>query len=273
METIGVAVSTTGHEHRMGFLETCVRAWLDIEVPPIVTVDGDQADVDRVGALVGGMVPVYRVGQPERGSGRRLGVAANKNTGIELLMEKDANHIFLCDDDTWPKNRTALNYHMSLGTKPHSMVNWGRHRAGAVDAEWKWPRGVLLYAHQKVIEQAGGMIEAFGLGGHEHVEWSRRIHQMGLTTTDFPAPPYMKFDNGLGAHRFWHAEDMPRFDRRRIEPLGDLRQRRRNITSVERPGDYWENAEQIMRKMDGAPEFVPFRANENGRESATMYRS
>lgn len=273
---IGVAISTTGDKHRMRFLETSVVHWLRLlpaDSRVFVTVDGDEEAVARVvralWTVVGGLehkssLAVYRVGQRLDGMSDegRLGVAVNKNTGLELLMDAGRDEMFLCDDDTWPLSMEALRLHVNLG--PHSMVCWGGHRWNG--KQWTWPRGSLLYVEEHVVEKVGGLVEAFGPGGHEHVEWSRRIHQHGFGTSEFPAPRAYSEMRGMGARRYWHAEDMPRPG----EPLGNTRRRKMGLTSVRRKDGDWEKIEKIMAEQDGNTAFVPFRATENGRTSATL---
>lgn len=277
---MGVAISTTGDEHRLGFLETAVAAWR--EVLPlgsvlIVTVDGPEEAAARAyeafdRTKYGGCV---RVGQGRPMRDGRQGVAVNKNTGIEFLMDANVEHLFLCDDDTWPLNIQALTKHTELVDRgiAHSMVCWGGHRLTASRmgyATWSWPRGVLLYAQRGVIEGVGGMIEEFGPGGHEHVEWSRRIHQAGLTPAEFCSPAVYAEMGPTGratrASIFWNCEDM----RKPREPFGGTRLRRNKITSVRRTPEDWPQIEQIMAERDGDTSFVPFRAHENGRASATL---
>lgn len=275
---VGVAISTTGDEHRFDLLRRCVVGWhvnLPCEASLFVTVDGDDAAVARVALAVkewtGG---VYQVGHNLNTVGTplviprdgRLGVAVNKNTGLELLMNVGVEHLFLSDDDAWPINPFAADCHTN-GYEPHSMVNWGGHRLK--QDVWDWPRGAVLYARRDVVLRVGGMVEAFGPGGHEHVEWSRRIHQHGLTPALYPSPLVYSDQGGLGARQFWHAEDMPRPGERRA----NLVSRRRGLTSVRRqPGD-WAHIEKILAEMDGKTDFVPYAANENGRASATLYEN
>lgn len=280
---MGVAISTTGDEHRMKFLETSVWHWrraLPLGSVIVVTVDGSQDDavrtltvVDRPDSYVGGNT--YRVGQPTEPQpdmirDGRLGVAVNKNTGLELLMDAGVEHLFLCDDDTWPLYAQSLTKHTDLAeTLPHSMACWGNHRLSGVTrqaATWTWPRGVMLYAHHTVVETVGGMDERFGPGGHEHVEWSNRIHNAGLTPAPYCSPPSYGTRNGTGVRALWHAEDMVRPG----EKLGDHRLRRRNLTSVRRTDDDWVHIDKIMSEREGSSDFVPFRAHENGRASATL---
>jgi hypothetical protein len=279
---IGVAISTTGDEHRLGFLETCVRAWADALLGSylFVTVDGDEDAADRVYEHLGGRYPVLRVGQPNEvwflrhplGMREgRLGVATNKNTGIEMLMLAGCDELFLSDDDTWPLGREALDIHRD-SSLAHSMVCWGRHRVSAIHddySEWSWPRGSMLYVRRPVVEAVGGMDERFGPGGHEHVEWSRRIHQAGLTPVGFPSPRVYTTENSLAARAFWNCEDM----QKRGEPLGTVRVRRRKITSVRRAPDDWEHINKIMEELNGDTTFVPYDAAANSRESATLWTS
>lgn len=288
--TIGVAISTTGDEHRLGFLETAVAAWREhllLGSVIVVTVDGSEDDTERVREVVDRAGPkghiggtTWRVGQVGPGipsrfpmyRDGRMGVAVNKNTGIELLMEAGVSDLFLCDDDTWPIFPTAISKHVEMN-EPHSMVCWGASRltsAGPHYASWSWPRGSLLYVERSVISEVGGMIEAFGPGGHEHVEWSRRIYQAGLTPAPFISPRVYAETSPLGrgtrASMFWHCEDM----RRRGETVGDHRLRRKRLTSVRRRPEDWEHIETIMAEKDGDTSFVPFMAHENGRASATL---
>lgn len=278
---VGVAISTTGDEHRLGFLETTVAAWREhapLGSVMVVTVDGDEDATARVREVVDAAGPrghvggnTVRVGQPlddrEVRDGR-LGVATNKNTGIEYLMDAGVQHLFLCDDDTRPLSREAWRTHTDW-RYPHSMVCWGRGRRLPTStdyAKWSWPRGVLLYARREVIEAVGGMDERFGPGGHEHVEWSRRIHQAGLTPTPFLSPLVYGGQGARGAAALWSCEDMPKPG----EWTAAVSRRREKITSVRRrPGD-WEKIEKLMGERDGNTAFVPFRASENQRASATL---
>lgn len=274
-----MAISTTGQMHRLAFLETAARGWWNALVPLglpttiFVTVDGSEDETEQVFERVCGFAQVLRVGQPRFAVGPysgRLGVAANKNTGIEALWDAGVEHLFLSDDDAYPRRTLALEPHTRSGAPAHSMVNWGGHRLDfnrQGQPVWKWPRGSVLYMHRPAIHVVGGMIEEFGQGGHEHVEYSRRIHQMGLTNAPFPAPVYMSRHRGMGARAQWACEDMPKVG----EPLPNVKHRRRKITSVKRPEGYWENAERIMSEMDGKPRYVNFRAGSNGRSPATMY--
>lgn len=276
---IGVAISTTGDEHRLGFLETCVREWqknLPEDAPIFVTVDGDEDRFRRVGELVNHRATVLQVGRVLGGGTSRmregrLGVAVNKNTGIEALMNDDVEHLFLSDDDTWPKFAQSITKHIDFGYA-HSMVCWGKSRLSAsrsAYSEWSWPRGCMLYVHRSVVETVGGMVEEFGPGGHEHVEWSKRIHNRRFTPVPFIAPLSYGTRHGMGAAALWHAEDM----RKPGEPSGTHGSRRRQITSVRKQEGDWRQINEVMARMEGSTAFVPYSAHENGRLSATLYHN
>ena len=281
---VGVAISTTGDEHRLGFLETTVRAWrglLPLGSFIAVTVDGDEAALARAQGVVDREDPsgraggyVVRVGQPNGSHHEvragRLGVAVNKNTGIEALMDVGCTHLFLCDDDARPKDKRAITLHTDF-TLPHSMVCWGKHRLDGLAltgldryARWSWPRGVMLYARSYVIDRVGGMDENFGPGGHEHVEWSQRIHNAGCTPAAFASPVAYAADSGL--RQLWDCEDM-----RKPQEQGPQWQERkaRNTTVRREPGD-WTKIDALMLAREGSSDFVPYRAHENGRLSATL---
>lgn len=277
--TVGVAISTTGQAHRLEFLETSVRAWrASFDGPLFVTVDGSEYDAEAVASLVGDLAQVWQCGRPvDRASDSRQGVAINKNTGLELLMDARVDRLFLSDDDAWPLHRRSLDEHIALDEIydiPHSSVCWGHHRAAAhkgTYASWTWPRGSVLYVSAPALMFVGGMVEAFGVGGHEHVEWSRRFRLMGLTPDDYCTPQFY-LDAGpdgraaMGARHIWYCEDMPLPG----EALGSLVSRRRRLTSVQRTAKDTAKQELIMADMEANPRFVPWAAHLNGRRAATM---
>lgn len=263
----------------MRFLETCIQSWrrlLPLGSVLAVTVDGSEEDAARAHEVLregpNAFGVTLRVGQGRETRDGRQGVAVNKNTGIEVLMDQGVEHLFLCDDDTWPIHLMALRKHVEMN-EPHSMVCWGANRLNSAlphYASWNWPRGVLLYTERSVIEEVGGMIEAFGPGGHEHVEWSRRIFQAGLTPVPFLSPRVYAENGVLGratrASSFWNCEDM----RKPRESFAAHRLRRNHLTSVRRTPEDWPGIEKIMAERDGDTSFVPYSAHENGRASATL---
>ena len=273
----GVAISTTGEEHRMGFLETSVVGWsaaLPAGSPVFVTVDGTADTAARVAeVLAGTSAQVNRIGQPhdkDRVRDGRVGVAANKNTGLELLMAAGVLDLFLSDDDTTPRNPDALKLHQNLSS-PHSMVCWGKSRMDTTHkgetAAWTWPRGVMLYQHRVIVDSVGGMVEDFGPGGHEHAEWSMRIHNGGWTPANFPSPLEYWRKGGMGAEDYWLPQDM----RRRGESLPAHQKRKQALTTVRRRKGDWTKIGALMESLEGSTQFFPYQACENGREPSTLF--
>lgn len=186
----------------------------------------------------------------------RRGVAWNKNQGIGRLMDSaSVDHLFLADDDMYPLSREAWERYVA-DPEPHLMLCWGRlrylgitdHGDGARYSLWKWPRGVLLYARRDVIEAVGGMREEFGTGGHEHVEWSRRIHQAGLTR-------HMFADLAQNPREHFYAEDMPRPGERAHE----FQLRKRRHSTIRRTAADKRRIVELWKALDGSTDYVDYR--------------
>ena len=130
------------------------------------------------------------------------GIAKAKNKCLELSEGYD--HVFLVDDDVYPKVQgwekpyieSGLN-HMALTFEKNSK---GSYYSPSVRKEGTWngyntykaPNGCFLYLSRKAIDTAGGMRPEFGIWGFEHVEYSQRIHLLGLTPH-----PYIDIPNSL----------------------------------------------------------------------------
>lgn len=292
MSRRAVAISTTGHPHRMRFLETCVRNWsmaLGSGDSLFVTVDGSAEDTRRALDTVRRHTEsVFQVGQPEMPTGgrrngktyaaeritglKRMGVAVNKNTGLELMMDnapRGTDHLFLSDDDTWPLYAKSLDKHVDLPYS-HSMVCWGRKRldgVGQTFAAWTWPRGVMLYQHRTVVNAVGGMDERFGAGGHEHAEYSQRIYNAtGFTPAPFISPTSYATRNATGASALWHCEDMPKPG----ESSVSFASRKQALTTIVRGERDWPRIHAVMAERHGSSDFVDFRSAGNGRAWATL---
>ena len=172
--TIGVAISTHQRPHT---LARALTAWA-ATIPHLLVVTHDED------------------GQ---------GVAATKNRGIAALMDAGIEHLLLADDDIWPITPNPWRPYVT-DPEPHLMHCWGRSRLLTDDGHyttWTHPRGVLLYAHRSVIDRVGGMRTEYGRWGGEHVEWSRRIHNAGLTRHRYA-------DLTAARTGTWHCEDYTR---------------------------------------------------------------
>lgn len=219
---IGVAVSTF---RRPAMLAKALDAWQQhLPSGAVLVVNEDDADDPK-------------------------GVAANKNAGIASLMGAGVDHLFLVDDDTWPKASDWWRPYVDDDV-PHLMFCWGRKRritANAHYTTWSHPRGVMLYAERSVVDRVGGMRVEFGRWGSEHVEWSNRIHNAGFTPVPFVD---LTVSPGL-----WHAEDMGRPG----ESGAHLARRRLRHTSIDRSDrSSWSMRSDLLERFAGSSEFVPY---------------
>ena len=112
----------------------------------------------------------------------RAGIPASKNKCLELAKY---DHIFLFDDDTYPVcDGWYLPYinsgknHLCYSFLPYFKAKNGfkYHTLG---------NGCMLYVTRKCIDTIGGFDWNYGLGKYEHVDFSRRIHNAGLTESVF----------------------------------------------------------------------------------------
>jgi hypothetical protein len=171
---IGVAITT---RNRPEILATALEQWrVFLPAGAILLVVDDASDQP---------VPDADHRFPER-----VGIARAKNRCLELLHAAGVEHMFLTDDDTYPlagdwwkpyvdSPEPHLMHIFANDAGPALVANDGRHIA------WTDPRGCFLYAHRSILDTVGGMDPVYGFWGHEHVDWSTRIHNAGLTSWRF----------------------------------------------------------------------------------------
>lgn len=128
------------------------------------------------------------------------GIAVAKNKCLELMG--DADYYFLFDDDVYPKVtnwhleyiNTGLNHLCFSFDKFSNGGTNGRRKTGQ-DGNiiyWHEPCGLMLFLTRKCLETVGGFDPAYGKWGYEHVGYSMRIHNAGLTPK-----PFMDIKNSL----------------------------------------------------------------------------
>lgn len=170
---IGVAVTT---RNRPEVLAQALEAWGKYlpDGAELVIVD-DASDEPAKGAT-------YRFEQ-------NVGVARAKNKCMELLADRGVEHLFLFDDDAWPITADWWKPYVA-SPEPHLMFAWGDiHYQVDGLIGYQWPKGCMLYAERRVLDRVGGMDPVFGLWGCEHMSWSDRIHNAGLTTCRYQDVP------------------------------------------------------------------------------------
>lgn len=187
MESIAVCITTRNRPEV--FLKS-FKKWYEFKPKNcVVFVVDDASDID----LIYGYTHRFETQQ---------GIAKAKNKCLELA--KDFDHIFLVDDDVYPKvhgwekpyiesgvNHLCLTFDInSSGYYYSPSIRFKSEYNGLYS--YTAPNGCFLYLTRKAIDTAGGMRPEFGIWGHEHVEYSQRIHLLGLTPH-----PFMDVPNSL----------------------------------------------------------------------------
>ena len=135
------------------------------------------------------------------------GIATSKNKCLELLQ--DCKHIFLFDDDCWPKHKDWYKPYIE-SREPHLMyiyqdlINAKLNDSRKVYEDdkvvaWSHPRGCMLYVDNVVLDVAGGMDTRYKRWGYEHVDYSNRIFNLGLTR--------FRFQDVIGSNKLIHSMD------------------------------------------------------------------
>ena len=95
----------------------------------------------------------------------------------------------------------------------------------------------MIYLKNKCLKVAGGMRPEFGLWGFEHVEYSQRIHELGLTPK-----PFMDVKNSLD---FFDVLDW----RFAVDSSLSINERRES----------GKHNLKVWEQLGGKPEFVPYK--------------
>lgn len=161
--------------------------------------------------------------QPKKLSGveyhyfkENVGIPRAKNKCLELAAAWGATHIFLFDDDIYPiVDGWADGY--VLSPEAHFQYCWNDIKPGdhgnahyySVGKRlyeddhmfsFSHPRGQMLYIDAaKVLPRIGGFDPIYGKGMVEHVDWSWRIHNAGLST--------FKNQDIVGSEHFFYSID------------------------------------------------------------------
>ena len=175
------------------------------------------------------------------------GIAMSKNRCIAELVDAGAEHLFLVDNDVYPVTddwyvpyvespEPHLSYQWIAGYNWREIYRDGEHFALA------FPRGVMLYLDRRVIDIVGGMDPAYGAHGGEHVEYSHRIHEAGLTRWDYA--------DVVGSEHIWHSHDRETGNREgSTYPLTERR------AMCDANGKLWNKTR---------PVFMPYREGDGG---------
>lgn len=128
------------------------------------------------------------------------GVAKAKNKCLELL--ENCDHIFLADDDIHPKVENWWLPYITSG-QDHLTFTFSSLKSGFFNGnkllntengicEYSNPCGCMMYLTKKCLDTIGGFDTDFGRYGYEHLEYSRRAFNAGLTHA-----PFIDIENSL----------------------------------------------------------------------------
>ena len=231
MEKIAICITT---RNRPNLLKESLVNWLEFKpTNSDVYVVDDASDIDH--RMWG-----YRFETQQ-------GIAKAKNKCIELAEGYD--YVFLCDDDVYPKVQGWEKHYIESGLNHMALTfeknHKGVHYSPSVRKNGEWegyptydaPNGCMLFLTNKAIETAGGMRPEFWIWGFEHVEYSQRIHLLGLTPH-----PYIDVPNSL---ELFH--------------VCDFYQEVKSSIPIHVKRESGQHNLKVWKKLGGKAEFVPYK--------------
>lgn len=242
-----VAIGITTRNRRDVLMQTLKN--LDAVTPeawPVFIVD-DAGDGPRTDITTGGRI------QGVRHSVVQMGIPAAKNECLAMCMDSGADHFFLLDDDCYPAvenwwkpyvfgNEPHYNYIFTHWTNGSPVGDCEEFYNNGRDRAFTQARGCAMYLRRNVVDEVGGFNPIFGMGMNEHLEYSQRICNAGLTTF-----PYMDV---CGADELWHSLD-------RAQTVT------RTLPSAQR-ADLLKRNDIILENLSGSIDFVEYRTEQYG---------
>lgn len=171
------------------------------------------------------------------------GIPVAKNKCLELLMKTKADHFFLFDDDTFPISEKWWVPYINSGVK-HLNFTFATEPYYITDKGIKlhyYPNGCMMYIHRSCVDVAGGFDINYGLGKYEHVDFTRRVYNIGLTEHPFA--------DVVGSDRLLYCLDK---DKAVTRTLDESTQK----YLLEKNRNYFVNQEKSIK-------FVPYENNDN----------
>jgi hypothetical protein len=155
------------------------------------TFEGDHWVVAADGGVAHDWCERYavRYGFEVIGSGKRLGVAGNKNRILSYFLQSHHDHLFLFEDDCYPIKRGWEDLYFEahrlsgsgcllfLPVGMYGKVVWSQPARKVHGLERDG--GMLLSLTRRAVEVCGGLHPAFRIYGGEHSEYARRLVRNG----------------------------------------------------------------------------------------------
>ena len=184
MESIGIAISTYNRPHVLDLSLSYLKKYSLKNNKIIVCDDGSETKDQNKDVCEKHDIEYYYHDN--------LGIAKTKNKCLQKI--DSYNHIFLLDDDVFPKKEgwEEIYINAAKSTNNHHFLFMYKNETGRdhhmkisdLDnnvSSYSTCGGVIVYIDQLVLEKCGGFNNEFDFYGHEHAEYSKRIHKAGLT--------------------------------------------------------------------------------------------
>ena len=111
------------------------------------------------------------------------GISIAKNEVLKHCYESGAEHLFICDDDIFPKQLGWELPYINSGLN-HACWNYDRQVIDNSNNAYDvliTPNGCMLYLTRQTIDKVGGWDTEFQGWSYEHVNLSDRVFNNGLT--------------------------------------------------------------------------------------------
>lgn len=227
--SIGIGVTT--HNRNPLVADTVARIKALTPNARVIVVDDASVTPVRIDG-----VTVYRFK-------RNVGIARAKNKCLELLS--DCDHVFLFDDDTYPIKEDW--YEPYIASPEHHLMylfeKWSSGRAVGDDAVLYTDnqhvahchsRGCMLYVDRLALATVGGMDTRYGKAMNEHLDWSMRMHNAGLTS--------FRYMDVVGSEQLIHSMD----------------QHQEVRTSIENRMTHKDSNEHLLKEAETSTAYVPY---------------
>lgn len=196
MEKIGIAISTFNRPNVLDLSLAYLKDYTDSSIPIVVFDDGSKTKKENESICFKHGIEYHY--------NDNAGIAKNKNRCINYF--KDYDHLFLLDDDVFPKKDSWINLYIQTAkrTNNHHLLYMFENKTGR-DHHFKIGEsegvgiystcgGVVFYLDKEVISKCGGYNNSFDWYGYEHAEFSKRIHRAGLTPLGEYITPSTAYD-------------------------------------------------------------------------------
>jgi len=196
---LGVGITTKNRSHILEKTLSNIKHHTTHEKLKIVLVDDNSNEYHKIKNFE--LCKKYNIDYYF--NNKNLGIAKSKNRCIEYI--DDTDFLFLYDDDCYPvkdywwepfitayqeygNEHFSLSFDKNKDGRPNgnNIINEINNKKNDISLEsFSNPCGILLFLTKNVLEKIGGFDNRYDLYGKEHVGYSLRCYNMGLTKSKF----------------------------------------------------------------------------------------